>query len=216
MNFTLPRALKSFVDEQIAGGRYTDASDVVGAALRRMQDRTGFSGGAIGDGDIMALAFMAMMEAAKSAQEDLKAIMDGVKAINKAKDAWRALLSQVGRDVAANANCRIEKQRLDFSRGLGTERAYHRVAVPCLDHDAPGGVRSERVDLYRGKIENAEDLKAIYDDLKGRLDSMSDMGEMEMLRMQMAMDRYSKVMEALSNMLKKASDTSSTIIQNIN
>ncbi|HET8647636.1 MAG TPA: hypothetical protein VFO85_19210 [Vicinamibacteria bacterium] len=32
--------------------------------------------------DIMALSFLVIMEAAKSAQEDLKAIMRGVKAIN--------------------------------------------------------------------------------------------------------------------------------------
>ena len=42
----------------------------------------------MGDGDIMALAFIVIMEAAKSAREDLKAIMDGVKAINKEKEGW--------------------------------------------------------------------------------------------------------------------------------
>lgn len=34
--------------------------------------------GAMADGDIMALAFIVMMEAAKSAREDLKAMMEGV------------------------------------------------------------------------------------------------------------------------------------------
>jgi len=45
--------------------------------------------GSLGDGDIMAIAFIVMMEATKSAQEDLKAIMDGVKLINKQKDGLR-------------------------------------------------------------------------------------------------------------------------------
>lgn len=41
--------------------------------------------GDMGDGDIMALRFIVLMEAAKSAEEDLKAIMAKVKAINDAK-----------------------------------------------------------------------------------------------------------------------------------
>jgi hypothetical protein len=43
----------------------------------------------------------------------------------------------------------------------------------------------------------------------------SEMGEMESLRLQMAMDRRSKVTSMLSNMFKKASDTSSAITQNL-
>lgn len=45
--------------------------------------------GSMGDADIMALAFIVMMEAAKSAREDLKSIMAGVKAINAAKADFR-------------------------------------------------------------------------------------------------------------------------------
>ena len=38
---------------------------------------------------------------------------------------------------------------------------------------------------------------------------------MESLRLQMAMDRMSKFMSTLSNLLKKMSDTGSTITQNL-
>ncbi len=44
---------------------------------------------------------------------------------------------------------------------------------------------------------------------------MSEMSEMESVRLQMAMDRFSKVMSALSNILKKISDTQSAIITNV-
>ena len=47
------------------------------------------------------------------------------------------------------------------------------------------------------------------------IDSMSEMGEMESLRLQMAMDRMSKMLSTLSNILKKISDTSSQIVQNL-
>ena len=47
------------------------------------------------------------------------------------------------------------------------------------------------------------------------LDSLSEMGEMESLRMQMAMDRLSKMMSTVSNLLHKADHTQSAIVQNM-
>ncbi len=41
------------------------------------------------------------------------------------------------------------------------------------------------------------------------------MGETESLRLQMAMDRLSKLMETLSNLVKKASDTDSGIVSHL-
>ncbi|HEV8483109.1 MAG TPA: hypothetical protein VGV87_06100 [Blastocatellia bacterium] len=53
------------------------------------------------------------------------------------------------------------------------------------------------------------------DAIKKDLDSMSEMGEIESLRLQMAMDRMSKMMSTLSNLLKKMSDTADGIVQNL-
>ncbi len=50
---------------------------------------------------------------------------------------------------------------------------------------------------------------------KDALDSLSELGEMESLRLQMAMDRLSKMMSTLSNILKKTADTAATITQNL-
>ena len=50
--------------------------------------------------------------------------------------------------------------------------------------------------------------------MKSDFDSMSEMGEMESLRLQMAMDRLSKMMSTLSNVLKKANDTNDAITSN--
>jgi hypothetical protein len=47
------------------------------------------SAGLGGDAGTEALVFLVLMQAAKSAQEDLKAIMNGVKAINAAKEKIR-------------------------------------------------------------------------------------------------------------------------------
>jgi hypothetical protein len=47
------------------------------------------------------------------------------------------------------------------------------------------------------------------------IDQLSEMGEMESLRLQMAMDRMAKMMSTLSNLLKKISDTAQSITQNL-
>ena len=60
-----------------------------------------------------------------------------------------------------------------------------------------------------------KEIDALVDNMKNDLDSMSEMGEMESLRLQMAMDRLSKLMSTLSNLLKKMSDTAQSITQNI-
>jgi len=52
--------------------------------------------------------------------------------------------------------------------------------------------------------------------LSGQLeDDLSEMGELESLRLQMMMDRVSKMMTTLSNLLKKMQDTQEAITQNL-
>jgi len=67
----------------------------------------------------------------------------------------------------------------------------------------------------QGGMVTKKDIDRAKEIVKDRLDSMSEMGEMESLRLQMAMDRMSKMMSTLSNLLKKISDTASDITQNI-
>jgi putative addiction module CopG family antidote len=219
MNIALAPAQRRFIEEQVKSGRYVDAGEVVRAALRLFEARAAANSatytvlGAMPEGDIEALAFIVLMEAAKSAQEDLKAIMAQVKAINAAKQAHRDLLDQMQRDQAANFG-REKDEPLDFSTGLGSERAYHRVPMPHADPTSEGGVRYVVTDLHPGKITKAA-LCAIAESMKNKLDSLSEMGEMESLRLQMAMDRRSKMMDALSNMLKTLGDTAQAITQNL-
>jgi ABC-type phosphate transport system auxiliary subunit len=68
--------------------------------------------------------------------------------------------------------------------------------------------------LARYRRERAELVRS-YIRLKEQLDSLSEMEEMEALKLQRAMDRLSKMMSTLSNLLKKASETAQGITQNI-
>jgi hypothetical protein len=55
----------------------------------------------------------------------------------------------------------------------------------------------------------------LKDDVKRSLDSMTELGQSEGLRLQMAMDRLSKMMQTLSNVEKKIADTEMAIVQNL-
>lgn len=126
------------------------------------------------DEDVEALAFVVLMEAGRSAQEDVKAIMESVKEINREKTGWR----------------------------WGNEGKR----PPGLDFEA---VFQLMATLY------VKQLDAELQDIRDDLDTMGELGEMQSLRLQMAMDRFSKMMSTLSNMLKKISDTASQIVQNL-
>jgi hypothetical protein len=166
--------------------------------------------------DVEAMTSVVMMEAAQSAREDLRAIMAGVKAVNAAKQHQREVLGKMQRDQAAAAVAGAERRGIEFSEcGLGGAEAYERVKIAIPDPESPGGVRFAEVCLVDGAVTSKAQLDAAVDTIKGQLDSMSELGEMESLRLQMAMDRLSKMMSTLSNVPKKISETSSSITQNI-
>ncbi len=224
MNIVLSPASKRYVEAQVQSGRYLDESEVVRTALRWMEAHAGAAAGQISPaawasldsgGDIMALVQLVMLEAAKSANEDLRALLAEMQAANAAKQALREIINQVKRDAAANQPCPPAARTLDLSHGLGSERAYHRVKLPVLAADAPGGVRFTPCDLWPRKLERVADLQAVVDDLTGRLDSLSELGELASLRLQQLLDRRAKLLETLSNLQKKASDTAQAIIQNL-
>ena len=60
-----------------------------------------------------------------------------------------------------------------------------------------------------------KDIEDAIATMKDDLDSLSDLSEEESLRLQMAMDRLSKLMSTLSNILKKISDTTDSIAANL-
>lgn len=224
MDVTLTPPLKRFVEKQIKAGRFENATDAINDGVRLLEKHGEVQAalrsdvallGNIGGQDIEALCFLVLMEAVKSAQEDLRSTMAEVRAINAAKDGHRRLISKVARDVASNCGQRDGKPPLRFtSGGLGSAEAYRRVPVPHPDPEGTGGIRVARTDMVGGAMDICS-VRAARDDLKSRLDTLSEMGEMESLRLQMAMDRLSKLMATLSNLVKKISDTNSTIISNL-
>ncbi len=145
--------------------------------------------------DIEAIAFLVLMQATKESQEDLKAIMDKVKAINESKQKLRTAESSLKNSQAA-----VSRAQLDSFRLLLTKTPAVKPKPAAANRMTP--VTRQEINDMAGKI--SQELK-----------SLNEMNEMEALRLQMAMDRQSKTISTVSNLLKKVSQTADTVIQNL-
>ena len=67
----------------------------------------------------------------------------------------------------------------------------------------------------RGSQPSKDELQAAIDKIESDKDSLSEMSESDQLELQMLMDRTSKMMSTLSNLLKKIGDTSGSVTNNI-
>ena len=176
------------------------------------------AGACLGEADIEELAFLVMMEASQDADRDLRQIMAEVKAKNEARNAERETLRKM-RVRINELESKLIAGGFTKSKGAATSpcnipecRSVAEMAGQLTTMTAQGK-RPLRYNLS-GELSAAQ-VQQLADKMKNDLDSMSEMGDMESLRLQMAMDRQSKMMTTLSNLLKKMSDTSSGIVQNL-
>jgi len=88
-------------------------------------------------------------------------------------------------------------------------------AIAALRNPNLAGTASALQDGIKDFYLTMETMSDVITSLRADIDSMSEMGEMESLRLQMSMDRLSKLMSTLSNILKKMSDTSESIVRNL-
>ena len=157
--------------------------------------------------DIDALVAIVMMQEAKDAETDLQQMMSQIQALNNAKQKMRDLLSQTQLEVSSNSSlpaktpcqtalCKSLPSTLgEISTATANTQKPVRISVPA-------------------KLTYA-DVRTLPTQLQTNLNSMNDMSETMQLQIQMAMDRQSKFIETLSNLLKKMDDTASSVIQNI-
>ena len=167
--------------------------------------------GAMNGQDIEAIAFLVLMQAAKSAQEDLKSIMAKVKSINDQKERLRTAVS-----VLNDKNQNITRARLDSIKLLSAQTsAIQKRNNPEKTQPAKASAKDSPRPNGGTLTVSRSEIDTVKDQIKNQLDSKSELGETESLRLQMAMDRMSKMMSTLSNLLKKISDTGQSITQNL-
>ncbi|HLW80897.1 MAG TPA: hypothetical protein VKS20_02530 [Candidatus Acidoferrales bacterium] len=159
-----------------------------------------------GGGDIEAMVFVVLMDATKNMDQDLKTLMGQVNAIKSAKDSLRSLQSSVQQESAHSGGKPNTPCRSPFCLSLSARLAELSASTANLPR--PVRLQSPAEPTYAN-------LQVLQNSLKSQLDSMSEMSDTQSLLLQMSMDRRSKFMETLSNIMKKTSDTQSSILSNL-
>lgn len=200
---------KSWVDKQAKEEAQKTAVDLRGLEIA-IRGRFGGSNNSnnneLSDSDIQAIAFIVMMEATNDMDADLKAIMAELKSMTAAKQKLRDLIDEVNKDVANNAGKPDAPCLTPLCRSLASQ--FDQLAVMTANLPKP-------VRLQAPPKVTHGNLRAIQNDLKGKLDSMNEVSEMTSLRLQMLMDRRSKFITTLSNIMKSISTTEDAVVGNL-
>ncbi len=175
------------------------------------------------------LVALVMTQLAADSDKDLEEAMKQAEAVNKLKQQMRNEMQQLAQEQAAmrqhgetkcvSAICSQLREHVNGINMQIRQAAEYSVAPNTIHNLQVANVNRPRpiVPIYAPDQNSVDQqqLEAMQNQMKNSLDSMNEMSEMESMRMQMVMDRRSKMMETLSNILKKLDDISASIVQNM-
>ena len=175
--------------------------------------------------DVSEAAFLVMMMATKDMDDDIRLILAEIKAMTRAKQRLRELIrdlnqwiSRVMSEICDSKNIDLEKVTGESPNGglsvNGTAVEY-KEPRPDIENSELVAECPTAHDLSGADGVTIQGLRSLLEELKGKLDGMNEMSEMTSLRLQMTMDRRSKFISTLSQMMKKISTTQDLLVQNI-
>ena len=160
-------------------------------------------------------------ETAQAAEEDIKELAEEIDKMNEAKKKLRRQIQQVTQQITESQSKQDETRKSQTEKKpIEPQRTVSRTqSRPQIRKTSHLGIIFPRTpvvpDLPDTEGVTIGGLKSLLDDLKGKLDGMNEMSEMTSLRLQMTMDRRSKFISTLSQMMKKISTTQDILVQNI-
>lgn len=193
-----------------------------------------FSAAGISGMDASEAAFLVLAMATKDMDDDLRMIMAEIKAANAAKQKLRDQIEDLNKWISeemGKAGDNPKSSDIDNTKVSGKPPAMAASTQPTkvplgryatLQTASSPVIRLEYVKAPtirplppRNSDVSVSGLKSLLDEIKGRLDGLNELSEMTSLRLQMTMDRRSKFISTLSQMMKKMSTTQDILVQNI-
>jgi hypothetical protein len=198
----LQPAVRSWIDEQAVALARFGADDVgIRAAMERR-----FEGQGLADDGRDVLIFLMTTQAVEVSERRVRIFEEHRLAIHLAVAKMRELLPKLQADLRRHAQVHdLAPVPVEF---VGYRQELRSIAE--LIRRTPSWTTFVDKDM-----DDMADMRTVENDIKGRLDSMNEMSEMTSLRLQMMMDRRSKFISTLSNIMKKVSTTQETITQNL-
>jgi hypothetical protein len=193
-----------------------------------------FSNAGISGMDASEAAFLVLAMATKDMDDDLRMIMAEIKAANAAKQKLRDQIKDLNdwiSEAMGKAGDPSKSSDIDNSQVSGKPPATAARTQPAkvapIRSVSPQKASSPVIRLEyvkapkirplppRNSDVSVSSLKSLLDENKDLLDGLNEFSEMTTLRLQMTMDRRSKFISTLSQMMKKTSTTQDTLVQNI-
>ena len=193
-----------------------------------------FSDAGITGMDASEAAFLVLAMATKDMDDDIRMIMAEIKAANAAKQKLRDQIKDLNkwiseamgeagdhRDSSGIDNADSGKPAAPAAKTQQPVKAPPIRSASLLTVTSPV-IRLEYVKAPtirplppRNSGVSVSSLKSRLDEITAQLDGLNELSEMTSLRLQMTMDRRSKFISTLSQMMKKTSTTQDALVQNI-
>ena len=203
----LQPSARAWVQQQARtqAGHAADVAAIRASARQRFAPSAGAKN--FSDSDIDALVMVVLEQTAESDQQDLQQMMQDQAAINEAKAQLRGIEQQANQMAAsAQPGKATEPCRLPACEALPAQLKQLSSSPSLRQHPIRATIPPNAT--YK-------QIAAAASQIQKDLDSLGDMSQEMQTKMQMAQDQYSKLMEALSNLLKSANDTQTNIIANM-
>jgi hypothetical protein len=169
------------------------------------------------NGDIETLIQIVMLATAKDAEEDLRQVIEEMKAAAQVRRRLRDAIANLRTQHEAVA----EKIRDEYAnRDRRGDRCHHLdidlaarllITIALRQSDSEMQTLADEIALTREHIRRS----AVTDEPQAKLDVLNELAEMEQMRLQIFLERRSKMLEWVSNIMKKTADTSAAIAQNL-
>ena len=186
-----------------------------------------FSDAGITGMDASEAAFLVLAMATKDMDDDIRMIMAEIKATNAAKQKLRDQIKDLNKwisEVMGEAGDHRESSDIDNTEVSGkppapAAKTQQPAKAPPIRSASLQTVTSPVIRLEyvkaptirplppRNSDVSVSSLKSRLDEIKDQLDGLNELSEMTSLRLQMTMDRRSKFISTLSQMMKKTSTT---------
>lgn len=210
----------SLAVREFAGDPALAAADADAAKLAEGAVRTQL--GSLGSMDVTALVFLVMAEASRGAEEDMRAALAELEKFNQAKQSLREQLARLREQYRNLPATRAEPTPLIPVRKLPpglVPLVAREQPKPILMAQAPNSGLMypvvPSVQMGDAKTIAAAELPAEIRGTERQLDSLGELSDELSLKLQILMDRRSKLISTLSNILKKIAQTQDEVIQNI-
>ncbi len=171
--------------------------------------------------DIDALVQIVLFELWQSQEEALRELLDEMHRMNELKKKHREYINQLKKQKAsARSKLREEYEALSKRPPAATVQKKSRSirTPPQMASTRRLKIRYPKTPniIYKNtKNMNLAELEQYTDDMEDQMKTLNGLSEELSLKLQLLTDRRAKIIQTLSNILKKISQTSDTLISNI-